>query len=376
MDMKTLYGTLLVGACLLVSSCRQGTESGMLTLTLDSAGLISPDKEMPLETLGMRVEAIPLETTDSCLVKDISCVEESRDFYWLVFDGRVAKFDKTGHFLQYIGACGQGPGEYVSAYVIQPVEALQHLYVMDFFGRKMNVYDFDGGFIRSFKLPDETWMDTFRYKDGKVYYQTTGNSVMPDIYSYDVQTERMDTLCKRERDMGTEGYIGKSVLYTLDGDLFTYHYFNDTVYRLEADRMEPAWLFRTGKMTWTYDEVTLMADFSPKVRPDGPRVQLFDLFETERYCFVFYTLSEYKGEKMKPFMALYDKKQARFYPHLNLISPDAPWLSVKEGGRLFRTSVSGSLYAVKEAADLFDKKGFEEIKEDDNPVLLRYVYQE
>ncbi|WP_298549797.1 6-bladed beta-propeller [uncultured Parabacteroides sp.] len=371
--MKLLNGMLLLGACLFISACRQETVSGLQTLTLDRADRIDPDMELPLDALGMTVEAIPLETTDSCLIKDIFGLEESRDFYWLLFNNRIGKFDKAGRFLQYIGTAGQGPGEYVSAKVIQPVEEEQRLYVMDYFGRKMNVYGFDGSFIRTFRLPEETWMDNFRYKDSKVYYQTTGNSVMPDIFCYDVQAGRMDTICKREREMGTEGYAGQSYIYTLDGDMYTYHYFNDTIYRLDENRIEPAWLFQTGKMKWTYDELTMMADFTPKVRPDGPRIQVFDLFETNAYRFVFYTISEYKGEKMKPFMALYDKKQDRFYPHLNLISPEAPWLSVRKGAKLIKTSVPGSLYAIKEAVDLAGKKGFERVKEDDNPVLVRYV---
>jgi len=40
---------------------------------------------------------------------------------------------------------------------------------------------------------------------------------------------------------------------------------------------------------------------------------------------------------------------------------------------LIKTSVPGSLYAIKDAVDLVGKKGFEMVKEDDNPVLLRYV---
>ena len=40
------------------------------------------------------------------------------------------------------------------------------------------------------------------------------------------------------------------------------------------------WLFQKSKMKWTYDELTIMADFTPKVWPDGPRIQVFDLFET------------------------------------------------------------------------------------------------
>jgi hypothetical protein len=46
---------------------------------------------------------------------------------------------------------------------------------------------------------------------------------------------------------------------------------------------------------------------------------------------------------------------------------------VEKGRRLMKTSVPGSLYAIKEAVDLAGKDGFEMIKEDDNPVLLRYA---
>ncbi len=82
----------------------------------------------------------------------------------------------------------------------------------------------DGRFLRSFKLPEETWMDNFKYENGKVYYLTTGNSIMPDLYCYDVQAARMDTLCRRDRKMGTKGYMGQSFIYVLDGNMYTYHY--------------------------------------------------------------------------------------------------------------------------------------------------------
>lgn len=61
-----------------------------------------------------------------------------------------------------------------------------------------------------------------------------------------------------------------------------------------------------------------------------------------------------------------------FYPHVNLVS-DNPCLSVEKGRKRMKTSVPGALYAIRDAVDFYDKKGFEMIKEDDNPVLLRYV---
>lgn len=371
--MKTLSWMLLLGIWLFISACRPETVSGFRVLVLDHADQIEPDMELPLDVLSMQVEAIPLETTDRCLIKEISYLEESREFYWLVSDNRICKFDKTGHFLQYIGASGQGPQEFLSPKTIQPVEKEQALYVMDYFGRKMNVYAFDGRFLSSFKLPEETWIDNFRYKDGKIYYLTTGNSVMPDLYRYDIQAGWVDTLCKRDREMGTEGFMGQTFTYNLDNDLYMFHYFNDTVYRIRENKIEPAWLFYIGKLKWTFDELTLVADYTPKVRPDGPRMQIFDLFETNDYGFVFYSMSQFKGEHMKAFMALYDKKSDRFYPHVNLVSAETPWKSVEKGKMLVKTSVPGSLYAVREAFDLAGKNGFETLKEDDNPVLLRYV---
>lgn len=368
--MRTLIaiGLLVV---LMLSSCRKETQ-GFPVLVLDDTDGIDTKLEIPIADMGWRAEAIPLETTDSCLIKNIGQLEESKMYYWIVSDNLIYKFDKAGRFIKRIGSMGQGPEEYVSAKMIQPVEETQELFVMDYFGRKMNVYDFDGHFLRTFKLPEETWMDKFRYMDGKIYYLTTGNSVMPDLYCYDVQTTQTDTLCRREREMGTEGYVGQTFAYNLDNDLYMFHYFNDTVYRIAENRIEPAWLFQTGKMKWTYDEVTIVADFTPKVRPDGPRIQVFDLFETKDYTFVFYTISKYQGEHMKSFLALYDKKQNLFYPHVNFVS-DNPCLSIEKGRKLMKTSVPGALYAIRDGVDFYDKKGFEMIKEDDNPVLLRYV---
>ena len=45
-------------------------------------------------------------------------------------------------------------------------------------------------------------------------------------------------------------------------------------YHMDGNRIEPAWLFRTGKMKWRYGELTIVADFTPKVRPGGPRIQI------------------------------------------------------------------------------------------------------
>lgn len=235
--------------CLLAGACQHRTD-GLFIWKQDNAGLIDPKKELPLDVLGWKVEAIPLETTDSCLIKEVTILEESREFYWIVSDNRIGRFDKQGHFQQFIGRVGQGPEEYLSA-----------------------------------------------------------------------------------------------------------------------------WLFRTGTLKWSFDEITLDDNFEPLVKPDGPRMQIFNLFETEEYAFVFYTLSTFEGKSMMPFMALYDKRQAFFYPHVNLISSALPWSSVREGQRLWQTSVPGTLYAVKEAVDLSGKVGFEHIKEDDTPVLLRYVYE-
>lgn len=70
-------------------------------------------QDVKLEDLFAKVEVIPLETSDSCLIKEIGRVIETDSFIYLFDVNRVLKFNSDGSFVNSIGRRGRGPGEYI-----------------------------------------------------------------------------------------------------------------------------------------------------------------------------------------------------------------------------------------------------------------------
>lgn len=347
-----------------------------IILDLNSVSAIDSQAEISLSDLGWTAELIPLQApTEESLIRDIEQIEESADFLWILTDSKVLQFGKDGSFKGQVGRKGQGPEEYLGVERISLDEENKELYVMDYFGRKMSVFNWDGSFKYSFPLPEDyAFYSFFRSGDGKFYFYSFSNAVMPDILLYNPQTQQADTLSYREREMGTEAFMGYTTMYNLNEDTYVYHYFNDTVYTIQNNRLEPSWFISASKLTFRFDELEIVDSFTPKVRPDGPRMRFENMLETSQYIFVFYSLTElYKeGAQEKDFMAMYDKKDRTYYPHVNIISDDKPWLSLKDGIRLYYSTYSNSLLAVKEAVDVAEYNIVDKLGEEDNPVIVRY----
>jgi hypothetical protein len=368
---------LIVAFCVACNQAPPVTDN--VVLDLNSVSAIDSKAEIPLSSLGWATELIPLQSpTEESLIQTIEQIEESGGFFWILTDGRVLLFGKDGSFQGQVGRQGQGPEEYVYAKQICLDEKNKELYVIDHFGRKMIVFNWDGSFVRSFPLSEDyTFNYLFLSDNGKFYFFSVSNSVMPDILVYDPQTLQADTLSYREREMGVEALVGNTAMYDLNGNTYVYHYFNDTVYTIRNNRLEPAWLISASKLTYRFEEKEMVGDisvgdFTTKERPIGPRMHFIKLLETADFVFFFYTLTEYKGEKYKHFMAMYNKKDGTYYPHINIVSDDKPWLSLKDGVLLYYSPSSNSLLATKEAVDMIDYHAVDGLREDDNPVIIRY----
>ena len=62
---------------------------------------------------------------------------------------------------------------------------------MDYFGRKMVVYDFNGKFIRTFRLPEKEFMANFSLYGNTLYYHGIENSLIPTLLAEDIKTRKM-----------------------------------------------------------------------------------------------------------------------------------------------------------------------------------------
>ena len=136
-----------------------------IILVLSSSLILSGyAKNIDSQTANPKIAEIPIKVE---LLFKLGSDKENEDFYGprsftvdsegriFILDtknSRVQCFSKEGKFLFSFGRYGQGPGELSeSAKRIKILED-NNIYIIDRFHRKINVYDRNGGFIRSWKI--------------------------------------------------------------------------------------------------------------------------------------------------------------------------------------------------------------------------------
>ena len=109
-------------------------------------------KEYRLEDIA-DISYIPLETPEGKVLGNVRLVNRflTEDDIFLG-DGQIFRFDKTGRFLNTIGKIGRGPGEYTFLHNFCLDENKRQVYILAGFERKMIVCDYDGNFIREFRI--------------------------------------------------------------------------------------------------------------------------------------------------------------------------------------------------------------------------------
>lgn len=368
--MKNLFFFILLNSLWISISCKHTGNSEILKINLESINKIDLEASIPIEEFASNVTCIPLETTDSCLIDGIQKCIETKDYFFIhSSEGKLYKFTTAGKFLHSIGTIGQGPEEYIDIKNFQLDEADSIIYVMDYLGRKMIKYHFDGHFVSSFHLPDNYFITSFCLDKPQIAFLASTNSINLEITLYNEKDSSLTLLSRREREMEKgEGFIGDIYSYQLDGKTFLYHYFNDTVYTLNKDSLIPAYYIKMGKRTFEYPELNVMKEM-PHTQS---RIQLNGLNETARYVFIFYTITHFRENIRTNVMSLYDKQNKKFYPHINLVSSNRPYVSIRNG-QLLTKGLNNSVLLFQDPSYLI-KTGYpKKINEEDNPIIIRYT---
>ena len=133
-DTFFLFFAALSFACISCSRTNPVKEPDILKVEL---------KETPVSVseLFSKVEVIPLETSDSCLLATILRVLVSGDTTYILTQDyptfrhiTLMAFDKKGNYLRSIGRVGQGPGEYSQIYDAVINDQRKLVYMLSPFG--------------------------------------------------------------------------------------------------------------------------------------------------------------------------------------------------------------------------------------------------
>lgn len=358
-----------------LTSCSLTKKDDLISYSLEDVSAINVDATYPLDSLVKKMDVIPLETTDSCLIDDVALLEESEDYFFIYSEktSQLYRFAKDGKNMKTISGKGQGPEEYLSVKKIMLDEDNQELYLMDYMGRKMKVFGFDGSFLRSFPLPEDfAYTNCFlSLADEAIYYVSSNNSIQMDFLKYDLQTSKFVSFSRREREMDKgEFFIGQTLFGESDSFPFVYHYFNDTVFQVKAEGLVPHHLLKLGERCLSWNDFKSDAFANP--RPQVHKIQVWGIEMIKDKVCIFYTLSRFEGKSYPtPLMAVYTLGEEGIVPHVN-------WTSNRflpiDHGAIFtlgfqRKALLRSVFPEKLDDEFRKKHG---IDEEDNPVIIKY----
>jgi hypothetical protein len=209
-----------------------------------------------IDTASYRV--VKLETTDNSLIGEVSKVEVVNDRI-IVLDERdsesVFMFDGQGNFIRQIGRKGRGPGEYTNAVNFVVDYDNSHIIVSDEGGRKQLFYDFDGRFIKEYKMR----YHPMAYIGGKFFFISNPLNT-PERY----EVVEVDTL---NHIVGGGGYYSREKMtekidgyympsfyfYQTQNGFYFIPLFTDELYLLTGDGIELKHRFGFGKRALHYD---------------------------------------------------------------------------------------------------------------------------
>ena len=289
-----LYPYLFI---LLLISCQtakniKDTDIPTLTVDLDQA-----KTNVNLSDVVDTVDFIPLETTESCLIRTIDKIIFT-DSLIIILDGlqangKVYVFDQKGHFLRTIGEIGRGPEEYLLGMDIQLLD--DNIQILDN-GSHIVTYSIQGDFIskQGLKKP------AFKFiTDGEYYYMhgaEQGNTLLVTDSSYQV-IDSYFPYVNREINM-----LPLYPFWNLGGSSFYMRPYDDMIYRLsQAGPTSALWIDYLDKSI-PYEKVS---------------EKDFDFSTLENYAFTKYILDGQDAMMVlcvyenQPYLYIKDKVSAK-----------------------------------------------------------------
>ena len=329
-------------------SSKKVEEKGM-TINLGQA--FEQLEEISVEDIGSHIDYVPLETTDESLIGDRAYIRILKDK--LLVGSReqpVKMFDrKTGKFIRCVGKIGQGADEYLlqDGFPVFWTDDVSGTIYVQTEGQRILRFDADGNPLEHINLPEGMsrlqGLSVIGSGDDLYFYQKTLSEKNEDkIFSYNIPTGKLQMGIVNHEDtisfeftrtpiiLGGYGNIPVStrclILY-LKNDKVVFDYtkepclwafgdqvylketFNDTLYCVSDQSLEPRYVFDLGDRHWPYEE-----RYHPEGNEDkigfnyvleGKKV-LFFVFQTNYYEI------NYKGlGKDETYWGIYDEGSIR-----------------------------------------------------------------
>lgn len=326
----------LYAACLawMVAACSGTPQRGNEELcSVDVAGAMENLTELKLSELGKDVRYVALETTDSCLIGANPNILLLDKYIVVASRKDCFVFDKAdGRFISKVGHTGEDPEAYSSA-----AASYNETNGLLYFQRAPNTlqkYDVQGNYRGKVTIPTPPVAPgDFAFTDSLIighynsigqgynerallFFNEAGEQVdtVPSLFPVLPEKQIGDIQNISVKRQGVSGVVltvfkdgnqsaaisGHPFLWKLNGEVRFKESFNDTVYTVKRDALEPSVVFSTGKWHWG-------AEARTDAKDNESRLLVGAVFETENNIF-FQCIRGLYAEKPETFNGIYDRK--------------------------------------------------------------------
>ncbi len=329
------------------------------------------------------ITVIPLETTDSCLLSDISLVYKAGKDLIITSGNKVFLFDDQGNFIRRIGRKGRGPDEYLFVFNILYRESKQLIYLVDM--KKILVYDIKGHHIETLDHP--SFMKKYHFLNDTVMVADRLREASKEkppyiLFFYNDEGKLLKKVPSRLHMTKPEG---KLFMYDMAGGihfgnkgLCFIEQYGDTIYRIKENmELQPYAVLHFGKYKFTQD---LYYNWNKYDATGKDRIKINNFYVSgDRIIFNFtynddnnnYAISDLKKNRtVYPFIVKNNKRTGGFlFPGSDIMLQ--PFI----GEGYFYTTLSvlderTKQPLLKYAGTPEKKERLRQMKEGDNPVLI------
>jgi hypothetical protein len=398
MDMKYFFIFFLV----LINSCcyAQYNQPEIIQLTISK----QYEYELKLSDIAQHVTYIPLETTEDCLIGEIQtqmfAIIFSKDFIFVNNNGIVMQFTPTGKFIRRINTVGQGPGEGVARkFAID--EEKRIIYIYNNFGFNILVYRFDGKYLRSIRNPfanlkgDHTVNDMVCYNENLLFTFDFFDGQTP--YKY-IVTDNKGKILHKEinynkyflKERMKEFTMFHSPLIETDSSLFYKAEFNDTIFKINQDyTRSPVSVCRLPNQI-TVEEYMKTAALIRSYTTLYGKNRISAVRNSNEYLDIYHAYNPYEKNKTKSFFSRYNKCAQQLQVNINTTivndwdgGMDVEMIAAFQRGNILchrfwphelKEKLTSTYFAETSAKYPEQKNALKKminnLKEDDNPVLM------
>jgi|WetSurMetagenome_2_1015567.scaffolds.fasta_scaffold117104_2 hypothetical protein len=317
--MRITFFTLIV---LLIYSCKNNSKTDNKISEDDSTKFfeinlekgISNKQTIPLSQIASDVEYIVLETKEDCMVRPVVRYYFTDSLIFIRNFVHILKFSRNGKFIQRIGTSGRGPGEIDLIRNLSFLPDKKTLVVQKNYQRELLFFSFTGELIKT--LDYEPHIESFKIlPNGNFLTYESGASGTEDVM-FCIMNENWDTLSTiRNYSKWTStpssiqimiGYPAFEPFYFSQNSDHLKSMYNDTVYQISSDKIEPEYFINLGKHKLPEElrPERLGVSQIQKFRDNGHSYYFAQVFEA--YKKIFISAFNY-GESESSKYLIYDK---------------------------------------------------------------------